>query len=72
MPVYLWHLLLYFIADLVVVFALGWQTTPEPYYVEMFDGSHLLYRWVVLFISWALLIVWGEYRGDWFGKRIKK
>ena len=72
LPAYLWHLLLYFIADLVAVFALGWQTTPEPYYVEMFDGSHLLYRWVVLFISWALLIVWGEYRRNRCGKRIKK
>ena len=72
LPTYLWHFVIYFLADLFAVYVIGWQTTPEPYYVEMFDGSHLLYRWVVLFVTWTLLIIWGEYRRNRCGKRIKK
>ena len=60
MPVYLWHLALYFAADLIAVFVFRWQMTPEPFWVEIFDGGHLMYRWVVLFITWALLAGFGE------------
>lgn len=60
MPVYLWHLALYFAADLIAVFVFRWQMTPEPFWVEIFDGGHLMYRWVVLFITWSLLAGFGE------------
>ncbi len=62
MPTYLWHLALFFVADLIAVFVFGWQMTPEQYWVEIFDGSRLLYRWIVLFITWAVLVTVGEYK----------
>lgn len=69
LPTYLWHLALFFVADLIAVFGFKWQVTPEPYFVEMFDGTHLLYRWIVLFVTWAVLVVVGEHKNIKTGKK---
>lgn len=71
-PVYLWHLAIYFAADLIAVFIFHWQMTPEPYWVEIFSEGHLLYRWLVLFISWVILACLGKIVSNWKNIRFKK
>lgn len=71
-PVYLWHLAIYFAADLIAVFIFHWQMTPEPYWVEIFSEGHLLYRWLVLFISWVILAYLGKIVSNWKKARFKK
>lgn len=72
MPVYLWHYILFMIADMIAVHIFNYQMTPDIYWGELFDGNYLLYRWIVLLITWAVLVGVGEYKNNRYIKTERK
>lgn len=56
MDVYLWHMLVYFIGDMFMIYVLKAQPTPNQFFVELFDGHYFVYRWLIIFIAYASIL----------------
>lgn len=56
MDVYLWHMLVYFVGDMFMIYVLKATATPNVFYVELFDNNHFVYRWLIVFIAYATVL----------------
>lgn len=63
MDVYLWHMLVYFIGDMFMIYVLKATTSPNVFYVELFDGHYFLYRWLIVFIAYATILCYVFIKG---------
>lgn len=65
MGFYLWHILIYFIGDLFMIFVVKEPMTPDTlFFLECFYSKCLVYRWMILIIAFAFLTAVAYFRKE--------
>lgn len=62
MIIYLWHMPLYFLGDLVMVLMFGARLTPDQFFMECFSGQMAAYRWFMVLLAFSLLTAAGWWK----------
>lgn len=62
MGIYLWHMLIFFLGDLFMIFVMKEALAPDDFFMECFVTKCVGYRWLIVIFTYTLLTIVGYIR----------